>query len=696
MQPGILRGSNLGELPRLGTRQIIDGYNLYPWLRAVVDKIGDLAGGVQWTVGGKSVSGKVKPIGSHPILDFLDAGNGCMSGLTMRTLSFKYLLLVGEFFWLIERNGHGMPIAAWPVPPSWIMTCPTFADQPGSVYVVSFRQWRASIPARDVIHIFEPNPTMPYGRGAGRASALGDELETDEYAARFMKSFYVNGARPDILITAESGDEPIGKEAAERLEEGWLHKLQGYWKAHRPYFLTGGPVKITTLGQNSSDMQFIDQRKFNRDVILQTYGFPPEALGILENSNRATIDAAEFFLTKHNVLPKLNFVASEFNRQVSPMFDKRLVIGFVSPVQVDKEQRIEIIKAAPQAFSFDDIRAAADVPLYGGDKGALHAIPLNFTVQSLEDAASMGQHQVTQAANDAKPDADDPTDTSNGGGSADTDPADDNDSSKAIKREQLNSPQAIRKDLTPDQRRKLAALAALLLASPDTVLAAGWSPVQAQLYTLADSFGQAEYDAQGASGTFSLNADLKQTLDHWTVTRGHLINATTGAQVAGLISASIEASDAYGTIIDKIGDYFDDMNGRDSKISDTETGRVATLAQGAAFKQLGVTEIEWLSQQDERVRDTHVELDGQKITQGSYFVSSSGAQGPGPRMLGSADEDVNCRCFLVASTDKTAEPVYRSARYKQLDSELTFQEKQMQAVFRQAYRRQARRVIQRI
>src|ERR1019366_6197541 len=184
MEVGIIRGANIGELPRLGTRQLIDGYSTFPWLRAVVDKIAEIAGGVEWTLNGKSADGTLKPITSHPLLDLLNGGNSVFCGLTNRTLAMKDLLLVGEFFWLYERNKYGMPIALWPIPPPWVMTAPTFSDSPGAKYHLTYRQWNAEIPASEIFHVWEPNPSMPYGRGSGRASTLSDELETDEYAAR--------------------------------------------------------------------------------------------------------------------------------------------------------------------------------------------------------------------------------------------------------------------------------------------------------------------------------------------------------------------------------------------------------------------------------------------------------------------------------------------------------------------------------
>ena len=47
-------------------------------------------------------------------------------------------------------------------------------------------------------------------------------------------------------------------------------------------------------------------RKFLRDTIYQTYGIPPEVLGIIENSNRATADAAMYIYGILVLTPRLN------------------------------------------------------------------------------------------------------------------------------------------------------------------------------------------------------------------------------------------------------------------------------------------------------------------------------------------------------------------------------------------------------
>lgn len=47
----------------------------------------------------------------------------------------------------------------------------------------------------------ELNPLDPYKRGLGAAESLADEIETDEYAAKFQKKFFYNDATPTTLIS---------------------------------------------------------------------------------------------------------------------------------------------------------------------------------------------------------------------------------------------------------------------------------------------------------------------------------------------------------------------------------------------------------------------------------------------------------------------------------------------------------------
>lgn len=46
------------------------------------------------------------------------------------------------------------------------------------------------------------NPLDPYGRGLGDAEPVADEIETDEYMAKWAKKFFFNDATPPVLMSA--------------------------------------------------------------------------------------------------------------------------------------------------------------------------------------------------------------------------------------------------------------------------------------------------------------------------------------------------------------------------------------------------------------------------------------------------------------------------------------------------------------
>jgi HK97 family phage portal protein len=80
--------------------------------------------------------------------------------------------------------------------------------------------------------------------------------------------------------------------------------------------------------------------------------------------------------------------------------------------------------------------------------------------------------------------------------------------------------------------------------------------------------------------------------------------------------------------------------GRSRVIARTESGIAASLSQIEAFEDAGVSQIEWLSAGDARVRRTH-QIDGEVVSIGETF--SNGLRGP-LDAGGKPEEIINCRC----------------------------------------------------
>jgi HK97 family phage portal protein len=84
---------------------------------------------------------------------------------------------------------------------------------------------------------------------------------------------------------------------------------------------------------------------------------------------------------------------------------------------------------------------------------------------------------------------------------------------------------------------------------------------------------------------------------------------------------------------------------RATMIARTESAGAVNEGHFLAAQESGsATEVEWLTQQDDRVRDTHMGQDGQRVALGQTFLN--GCRFPGDP-LGQPEEVINCRCALI-------------------------------------------------
>jgi hypothetical protein len=379
---------------KISTTGILKLFNESPLLRMVVGRIGHDVSVVRWRVvapssngNGKAVrevkampykdrdeaiafykqTGELRDVDSHPFLDLLINGNDFLLGSTVRKLTTIYIDLVGEAFWILERNMVGAPIAAIPIPPSWVIATPTSRNP---FFVISTGQLRLDVPDEEMIWFVDPDITNPYARGSGIGHTLTDEIEIEEYSAKHVKSFFSNRARPEILITGPG----LNTESTKRVEENWLAKL------------------------HFESMQMVDLRKHERDVIINTYGVSPEVFGIIEDANRSTIDASDFLVAKHVTVPRLEFLREYFQFRVLPLYGaENLVITYDSPIDEDRDRKLRAARFAPWAMLVNEWRELQGLdPLPYGD---VHMV--NTSIFPHETLAE-GEFEPPPVAGDAR------------------------------------------------------------------------------------------------------------------------------------------------------------------------------------------------------------------------------------------------------------------------------------------------------
>lgn len=125
------------------------------------------------------------------------------------------------------------------------------------------------------------------------------------------------------------------------------------------------------------------------------------------------------------------------------------------------------------------------------------------------------------------------------------------------------------------------------------------------------------------------------------------------------ITQGLVKGETYGTMTKRIKGALENDTTKSMRIVRTEAHRVVESAKHDsathATKNGVIMMKEWNSSQDERVRSSHKSLDGIKLPMDKNFISKYGS-GPAPGQLGSAREDINCRCFLTYSIEKIEKP----------------------------------------
>lgn len=567
-----------------------------------------------------------------------------MNGRSARALVQTYLDLAGEAFIIIERDNSGRPIELWPISPTWVKSTPT-KDSP--VFEISENSFRNEIPEDDMIWMRHLDPCQPYGRGSGIGKSLGDEIDTDEYASKHTKAWFYNRAVPDVLI----GVKGASGEQLKRAKQQWEDNHRGPQRAHSSHWHSG-ELDAVMLSQTFSDQQLVELREFERNTIIQVYGVPPEILGIVENSNRATIESADFIFSKYVTYPRLKFLKDELNSKLGA--EDGVVFFCDNPVPADKQHILEVAKEAPYAFTVNEWRSMADHPPLPDEEGNKYFIPDAGTIS--EDIES---------------------------------PAIESESDEKTHRNQII------KTLT-------GAEVELVVNALDPIeLERVIAPESEKLVADWGAMTMAEIEAAA-----SFNMISQAVLEHISEASGNKIvgiNMTTRDQIRRQLLQGVLEGEGSEQLARRVQSVFSAASrGRARTIARTEVLNSSNFARMEAFKQSGVVaKHKWLATLDTRVRENHLKLHNQVQTLGTDFtVDGKTAKRPGG--FGRPEEDINCRCVTVPVIEKTAgvdrqkQGVQELARHHELSRRMDRWEARYVRAIKRAFKAQEKAALEEI
>jgi len=308
-------------------------YKKESWVRACVDVIVRTATSNGWRL--LSIESKIdlkgaelsKALSSNlkimALKDLLEEPNADDTFSDIVAEIITDLHIYGDAYVEVVRDkATDLPVALYNV------YCPSMrikVDEHGRVlgYVQVF-DWQivAEFKLNQIIHFRLINPGSEV-YGLSPLESLIIPIETDLYAQAYNKNFFKNDATPRLHVDLGNCTLPQLK----RMREYWRTVYKGSGKSHKTIITEGG-AKITPIGTPPKDMEFLNQRKFNRDEILAVLGVPPIMVGIVESSNRANSkEQANAFKTE-KIIPLQKMVAAKLNKLLISEFTNKYTFKF--------------------------------------------------------------------------------------------------------------------------------------------------------------------------------------------------------------------------------------------------------------------------------------------------------------------------------------------------------------------------------
>lgn len=246
--------------------------------------------------------GKEKAI-NHPLYKLLhDEPNPEMTSFVFRETLMSHLLLWGNAYAQIIRNGKGQIIALYPLMPNRMTVD---RDSNGRIYYTySVNEsdnrglkniGQIYLKKEDIFHIpaLGFDGLVGYSPIAMAKNAIGMALATEEYGAKF----FANGASPSGVL-----EHPGNIKDPDRLRESWNTLFQGSGNSHKIAVLEEG-LKYQPIGISPNEAQFLETRKFQIDEIARIFRVPPHMVGDLDKSSFSNIEQQSLEFVKYTLDP---------------------------------------------------------------------------------------------------------------------------------------------------------------------------------------------------------------------------------------------------------------------------------------------------------------------------------------------------------------------------------------------------------
>ena len=331
---------------------------------------------------------KVKAV-DHPLYMLLhDEPNPEMTSFVFRETLMTHLLLWGNAYAQIIRNGKGEIIALYPLMPDRMKVD---RDEHGRLYyeyqvssddAPTNKGTTVKLTPDEVMHIpgLGFDGLVGYSPIAMAKNAIGLAIAAEEYGSKF----HANGAAPSGVL-----EHPGTLKDPSKVRDSWSQTFGGSANSHKVAVLEEG-MKYTPISISPNEAQFLETRKFQIDEIARIFRVPPHMVGDLEKSSFSNIEQQSLEFVKYTLDPWVSRWEQNMARSLLTAEEKQnyfIKFNVDGLLRGDYQSRMNGYATARQNgwMSANDIRELENLDRIPAELGGdLYLINGNMT--KLEDA----------------------------------------------------------------------------------------------------------------------------------------------------------------------------------------------------------------------------------------------------------------------------------------------------------------------
>lgn len=629
----------------MNARTLEELYEGNSWVQLGVGTISKAIASVEWELYKKTSKGREKQE-NHEFMSFFNSWNPIFDGGTSCRIAFQSNIeLFGSAYVLLERQGKKVS-AMYPLGKDDIKEKPL--EKNGYMWKVKIGSDEWMIPYDDVLCMKYINPLSIYGDGLGIVQTVVNNADIEENATDIIGSHLKNGGIPPYIIGMKAS-----KDLGTAFKKKWEEEHVGPTNRGKPLFAGTNEVTALKLQDSFADMGLLDLKTHEKNSIREVFQIPPELYGVLENSNRATIEAALTIFATVALLPRLKLQKEFWNRLVKLTLGEGYELDFISPVPEDKEHKLKVMTSAPRsAFQLNDWRQASGFSRLEELEGK-YEMPFNSQIIDVKDIKTAKLEKTI---------------------------------AEALAEYGMKSEKKI------DIKEILSSLDSSVMSET----------VNKSYISLIETIGSEELKTLGIDVVFNVrNPRIESYMKNTAGQRIKDITDNVKKSLRKELEEAVANGEGTGSMKKRLREVFGDKKSdyELNRTARTESMSASNFAAHEAYEQSGVVEVvEWLSTRDESTRDTHATMD-RKTKKLSEDWDIEGDKGKTPGSFSQAKNNVHCRCTeapVIKGKSLFSDEVQIKAYWESKSKSAERFEKQFTKAYKTAFEKLEELVIKKI